>query len=184
MAVAVMEPEQALNLSLAGCSTADVLSLLAAAEKDQLRGLDLSLLDGVVGEEVISQALHFTRLSGKQARFRLAHVDLGSGTDSEQRMFDLRAERELRNTERAVHVGKKSESAKQKDFAVSAQMRREATAGIEAADQRLAEIEAELHELEGKQVDFPWFRLFSQLQAQAARLPTARFTVHYKAEGV
>ena len=68
---------------------------------------DLSSLDGEVDEKMVTQYLQFTRQSGEKAQLRLAHVDLGSGTDCEQRMFDLRAERELRNTERAVHVGKK-----------------------------------------------------------------------------
>ena len=172
MALGIMEPIG--TLSMSGCSAADLPSSLTAAEKDGFTGLDLSLLDGEVDENVVSHALQFTRLSGKQASLRLSHVDLGSGTDCEQRMFDLHAERELRNTERAVHVGKKGESAKQKDFAVSAQMRRDATAGIEAADQRLAEIEAELQDLESRQTAFPWFRLFSQLQAQAAWLPWSR----------
>eukprot|EP00913_Durusdinium_trenchii_P032678 g30587.t1 len=44
--------------------------------------------------------------------------------------------------EQAIHVKKKSESAKAKDFAVSAQMRREANAGIESAEQRLSDIDA------------------------------------------
>ena len=162
MAVSVMAPE---ILSLSGYNTADLASGFPA--EGNFTGLDLSLLEGDVDEDVVTQSLQFTRLSGKKANLRLAHVDLRSGTDAEQRMFDLRAERELRTTERAVHVGKKSESAKQKDFAVSAQMRRDATAGIEAADQRLAEIDTELQELETLQSSFPWFQLFSQLQAQS-----------------
>ena len=116
MAVSVMAPE---ILSLSGYNTADLASGFPA--EGNFTGLDLSLLEGDVDEDVVTQSLQFTRLSGKKANLRLAHVDLGSGTDAEQRMFDLRAERELRTTERAVHVGKKSESAKQKDFAVSAQ---------------------------------------------------------------
>ncbi|OLP96879.1 DEAD-box ATP-dependent RNA helicase 14 [Symbiodinium microadriaticum] len=164
MAVSVMAPE---ILSLAGYNAVDLASGSGFPAEGSFTGLDLSLLEGEVDEDVVQQSLQFTRLSGKKANLRLAHVDLGSGTDAEQRMFDLRAERELRSTERAVHVGKKSESAKQKDFAVSAQMRRDATAGIEAADQRLAEIDAELQELETLQSSFSWFQLFSQLQAQS-----------------
>eukprot|EP00435_Cladocopium_sp_Y103_P024208 s1711_g5.t3 len=95
----------------------------------------------------------------------LPHLDLGSGTDCEQLIFDLKAERELKNTEKAIHVNKKSQSAKAKDFAVSAQMRREANAGIEAAEQRLSEIDSELLKLEEQQKGSLWFLLFSEMQA-------------------
>jgi len=95
----------------------------------------------------------------------LPHVDLGTGTDCEQQIFDLKAEKELRNTEKAIFVNKKSQSAKAKDFAVSAQMRREANEGIEAAEQRLSEIDSQLQKLDEEKNGSLWFLLFSKMQA-------------------
>lgn len=99
---------------------------------------------------------------------QLPHLDLGTGTDCEQLIFDLKAERELKNTEKAIHVNKKSQSAKAKDFAVSAQMRREANAGIEAAEERLSAIDSQLLKLEEQQKGSLWFLLFSEMQAKTS----------------
>lgn len=82
--------------------------------------------------------------------------------------FDLKAERELKNTEKAIHVNKKSQSAKAKDFAVSAQMRREANAGIEAAEERLSATDSQLLKLEEQQKGSLWFLLFSEMQAKTS----------------
>ncbi|CAK9063140.1 unnamed protein product [Durusdinium trenchii] len=114
-------------------------------------------------EDLFQAALLQTSEGGSLS---FSHMDLGTGTDCEELIFQLKAERELRNTEKAIHVKKKSESAKAKDFAVSAQMRREANAGIESAEQRLSDIDTQLQGLEEQQKRSSWFLLFSLMQAQ------------------
>jgi len=96
----------------------------------------------------------------------VAHNDLGSGTDCEQRIFDLKAERVVRESEKAFHEKKRLESSKQKDFAVSAKMRRAATEGKEVAVARIAEIDEALQLLEQRRASAPWYVLFSPLAAQ------------------
>eukprot|EP00931_Biecheleriopsis_adriatica_P093332 TRINITY_DN67075_c0_g1_i1.p2 TRINITY_DN67075_c0_g1~~TRINITY_DN67075_c0_g1_i1.p2 ORF type:complete len:315 (+),score=87.37 TRINITY_DN67075_c0_g1_i1:49-945(+) len=157
-------------LRLSGCASEEALQQLQESTEAaaQHSGLDISMLNGDVGEELLGKSLEFCRAVGSGgASLRLAHVELGSCTEDEQRVFDLKAEKEVRNNERAMHVKKKSESGKQKDFAASAEMRRTANAGIEECDQRLADIAEELLALEQRQMRTPWYSLFSQLKAQS-----------------
>jgi len=136
-------------------------------EAANVHGLDLSMLDGDLSEELIRSALDFCKgTASGGAVLRFAHCDLGSGTNCEQRVFDLKAERNLQEMERSFNMKKKSESAKKKDFAEAAQMRRESTAAIEAADLRMAEIDKEMADLAKQQAQVPWHLLFSQLQTQ------------------
>ena len=53
-------------------------------------GLDLSLLEGSVQEELLDRALQLLSKAGAKC-LQLAHVELGSGTDCEQLLFDLKA---------------------------------------------------------------------------------------------
>jgi len=100
----------------------------------------------------------------------IAHNDLSSGSDCEQRIFELKAEKESREAERAFHQKKKKDSGATKDFAVSAQMRRRAEEGIAEAEQRLLAIAEELAERERRKEGFPWYVLFSNLEAQPVNM--------------
>mmetsp|Transcript_11917 Transcript_11917/g.20437 ORF Transcript_11917/g.20437 Transcript_11917/m.20437 type:complete len:255 (-) Transcript_11917:57-821(-) len=123
---------------------------------------------GTEARPAVEAALKLLSSEGRCTTLQLPHLDLGTGTDCEQLIFDLKAEKELKNTEKAIHVNKKSQSAKAKDFAVSAQMRREANAGIEAAEERLSAIDSQLLKLEEQQKGSLWFLLFSEMQAKTS----------------
>jgi len=132
----------------------------------QYDGLDLSMLDGMLDQDLVGKALDFCSRARGGALLRLAHCELGTGTNCEQRIFDLKAEKAVQESEKVLHVHKKSESSKQKDFAASAEMRRNATAGIEQCEQRLGEIAQDLADLDQVKMKSPWWLLFSQMQAR------------------
>jgi hypothetical protein len=146
----------------------EALSALAIrGEAPKFRGLDISLLDDDFDAEIAESVVALCgELAPGGAALRLAHNDLGSGSDCEQRIFDLKGEREMRENEKAFHEKKKKESSAVKDFAVSAQMRRAGEEGIAVAVARISAIDAELAELELKKDGTPWCVLFSQLEAQ------------------
>jgi len=125
------------------------------------------MLPTKVDDELISGTLEFCKhIHESDVELQLAHNDLGSGTDLEQHIFDLEVERDQREAEKAFHEKKKLDSSKAKDFSVSANMRRKATEGIESTTKRLQEIGDELRELEGRQVDVPWYLLCNRLAQQ------------------
>lgn len=161
-------------LQLPRAAREEVLATLATRgeEAAKFRGLDASLLDCDLDAEIAEGVAAFCgALAPGGAALRLAHNDLGSGTDCEQRIFELKAERESRETEKAFYEKKKKESSAQKDFAVSAQMRRAGQEGIDVAASRLAAIDAELAELDVKKERAPWCALFAGLEAlQVSRL--------------
>lgn len=168
-ALAGGEADGRLVLQLARADREEVLRGLAAREEaPKLRGLDVSLLrcdfDTEIAESVIALC---GALAPGGAALRLAHNDIGSGSDCEQRIFDLKAERESRETEKAFYVKKKKDSSAAKDFSVSAQMRRAGEEGIAVALEQLARIDEQLAELELKKEATPWCVLFSKLEAQA-----------------
>lgn len=148
-----------------GSSRAEVLKALEAKEANFL-GLDVSMLDFPVDEDFIDQLLESCDATEGGAILRLAHNELSSGTDCEQRIFDLRAERLLREADKERSVKRKADSAKQKDFAASAEMRRQGQAGIEAAEARLAAIDKELSDLNTKKETTPWSLLFSAMKVR------------------
>merc|ERR1712060_2125 len=104
---------------------------------------------------------------------RLAHTELGSGTDCEQRLFDAKAERVQRENEEKFHRKAKSDSSKEKDFSVSAQKRKAAEEGIEIAVDRLVAIDKDLAELDKKKNDFAWYTLFTQMECQNRNMITS-----------
>lgn len=146
----------------------DVFSALAVrGQAPKFCGLDISLLDCAFDAEIAESVVALCgELAPGGAALRLAHNDLGSGSDCEQRIFELKAEREMRESEKAFHQKKKKDSSAVKDFAVSAQMRRAGEEGIGVAQERISAIDAELTELELKKEGTPWCVLFSQLEAQ------------------
>lgn len=61
----------------------------------------------------------------------------------------------------------KKKSSSQKDFSVSAKMRREGEEGINVTESRIAAIDEELEILEAKKLLTPWCGLFSNLEKQS-----------------
>eukprot|EP00416_Gambierdiscus_australes_P042304 CAMPEP_0171098654 /NCGR_PEP_ID=MMETSP0766_2-20121228/48974_1 /TAXON_ID=439317 /ORGANISM="Gambierdiscus australes, Strain CAWD 149" /LENGTH=299 /DNA_ID=CAMNT_0011558051 /DNA_START=33 /DNA_END=932 /DNA_ORIENTATION=+ len=154
-------------LQLSQATREQLLNQLAVKGELQYRALQLPRLRCRVDAELVEVIVSFcAALPSGGVALSLAHNDLGSGTDCEQRLFDLKLEREQREAEKAYHQKKKSDSSKEKDFSVSAQMRRKAQEGIDAAIARLAAIDEELGNLETRKVETPWFLLLSRLEAQ------------------
>jgi len=154
-------------LQLSGATREQVLCQLEHREAPCLQRLDLSALNCVLDGGLSESLLSFCGVCPAGVQLRLAHNDLGSGTDCEQRIFDLKAEREMRESEKAYHQKKKSDSSKEKDFAASAQMRRKAEEGINVTAARLASIDEELEGLERRKAEVPWCQLFSRVEAQS-----------------
>mmetsp|Transcript_106283 Transcript_106283/g.188982 ORF Transcript_106283/g.188982 Transcript_106283/m.188982 type:complete len:296 (+) Transcript_106283:31-918(+) len=166
MAPAMVELEEPI-LRFSSLDDAQKLSQKEERGAQQYHGLDLSMLDGL-NQELLGHALEFCRsCSSSGALLRLAHCELGSGTSCEQKVYDLKVEKTVKENEKVMHVHKKSESSKQKDFAVSAQMRNAANAGIQECEQRLADVALELSDLEQTIIQTPWWLLFSQMQGSA-----------------
>lgn len=150
---------------------------LEGQEPASYGGLDLSMLsDCEFDRELAGRAFDFcgslldspslSSACGGGAILRLAHNDLGSGTQCEQRIFELKAERELREREKAFFKKRKSDSSKEKDFASSAKMRNSGEQGIAAAETRLNAIDDELKELDEKKELTPWHAVFSCMEYQ------------------
>lgn len=155
------------TLQLARATRADALSQLKGQSPFHYSELDLSLLDFDADSELAGCLFQFCgALPAGGVALRLAHNYLGSGTECEQRIHDLRTEREARESEKAHHEQKKRDASKQKEFSVSAGMRRRAEDGIKVSMERLATIDEELDELGRQKVGAPWYGLFSQFQAQ------------------
>jgi len=142
----------------------------ASKEAHNFSGLDASLLSCAVDTELADKLLDFCaalpQSAGSGSYLQLAHNDLGSGTDCEQRIFDRLVEREAREKEKTYHEKAKKEAANSKDFSVSAAKKRAAEEGINTAVARLADIDEELKELNQKKEKTPWYSLFSQLEVR------------------
>mmetsp|Transcript_45532 Transcript_45532/g.114721 ORF Transcript_45532/g.114721 Transcript_45532/m.114721 type:complete len:302 (-) Transcript_45532:235-1140(-) len=153
-----------------GATKAQALGRLdeATEEAHNFGGLDASLLSCTVDTELADKILCFCAALPRSvgSSLQLAHNDLSSGTDCEQRLFDRLAEREAREKEKAYHEKAKKDSANSKDFAVSAAQKRAAIEGIDKAVARLAEIDEELKELNFKKEQTPWYALFSQMEVR------------------
>lgn len=147
---------------------ADAKAQLRIAEARGFTGLDLSTCASTgIDEELAKAVCDFCAalpIAGGGV-LRLKHCDLGSGTSLEQRCFDLIAEQEIRQSEKAFYEKKKRDSSAQKDFAVAAAMRREGDEGMAKAADRLAAISEELSAMETQKAKTGWFRILSGLQA-------------------
>merc|ERR1719335_2119140 len=114
-----------------------------------------------LGTEIVGRLLDFCSGVTGGACLSIAHTDLGSGTDCEQRLFDLTNERRLRESEKVWAEKVKRDSSKEKDFAAAAEKRRKGQAGIDSAVERLAAIDADLADLEKQKLLTSWYVLFS-----------------------
>lgn len=139
---------------------------LSEAEACKFGGAELTMMRGEFTKELVECLLTFCAAAAPAggARLSLAHNDLGSGTECEQRLFELSAERRVRESEKAMAEKVKRDSSKEKDFSVAAGKRRQGQEGIDAANARLATIDEELADWQRRQVQTPWYILFTQLQ--------------------
>jgi len=152
-----------------GASKEQAFKLLegSAQEAQHFAGVDASLLDCELDTELADKLLEFcAALPNQGCVCRLAHNDLSSGTDTEQRLFERIAERELRERELRFNQELKKKASNQKDFAVSAAQRRTAEDGIAAATARLAALDEEVLELNRKKKEAPWYMLCSTIESR------------------
>lgn len=158
-----MEP-----LHLSEATREEALSKLNTSEARDFSGVDFSLYEGTIDREVSQALFAFCQKLRQGANsISLAHVDLGSGTPCEQRVFELLAEQKVREAEEKLQQKKKYESSKEKDFAAAASKKRTAQAAIDAAQARLDEINTELTGLEERKVETAWYLLFTGLDAMS-----------------
>jgi hypothetical protein len=116
--------------------------------------------------ELASSVLEFcAAVSAGGACLSITHSDLGSGRDDEQRLFELTAERRVRENEKVWAEKIKRDSSKEKDFSAAAAKRRQGQEGIDSADARLASIDTDLTELDKRKLQTPWYLLFCQIQS-------------------
>lgn len=151
-----------------GTTKEDALSNLDEARKgaQSFSGIEAPLLDCELDTELVEPMLEFCSSVPGGASLRVSHNDLGSGKDVEQRLFERLAERELREAEKKKSEQKKRDSSKQKDFGLSAGMRRAGEEGIQVAVARLAAIDEELEVLNCRKKDTPWYSLFSRMEGR------------------
>lgn len=155
----------------AGATREDLFSALdsAAAEKGGFNGVDASLLDCEVDREVADKLLSFCAglpcpADGVGIALRLAHTDLGSGTDCEQRLFDCLAEREATERQLKLQEQAKRDSSKEKDFSAAAGKRRKAEEGISVATARLEQLSDEIADVNRRKTETQWYALFTQME--------------------
>lgn len=153
-------------LQLSRLGRKEVLSRLDLKEAPNFRGVDVSMLTDDLDAELASSALEFcAAVSAGGACLSITHSDLGSGRDDEQRLFELTAERRVRESEKVWAEKLKRDSSKEKDFSAAAAKRRQGQEGIDTADARLADIDADLAELDKRKLQTPWYLLFCQIQS-------------------
>lgn len=153
-------------LQLSRLGRKEVLSRLDLEEAPSFRGVDVSMLTDDLDAELASSVLEFcTAVSAGGACLSITHSDLGSGRDDEQRLFELTAERRVRENEKVWAEKLKRDSSKEKDFSAAAAKRRQGQEGIDSADARLADIDADLAELDKRKLQTPWYLLFCQIQS-------------------
>jgi hypothetical protein len=144
----------------------EILNRLELEEASNFGGVMISMLSGGIDVELAAGLLQFCSFGqAGGACLSLMHSDLGSGTDCEQRLFDLTNERRIREGEKVFAEKVKRDSSKEKDFAAAAEKRRNGQAGIDAAVERLSAIDLELADLEKQKVKTSWYIIFDQLQA-------------------
>jgi hypothetical protein len=143
----------------------DVFRQLDKKEGPNFSGVEVSMLDDDLDSDLALALLDFCAGAPTgSACLSITHTDLGSGTDCEQRLFDLAAERKRRESEKIWAEKVKRDSSKEKDFSAAAEKRRKGEEGINSAVERLATIDAELVELEKQKLKTAWYLLFSQIQ--------------------
>lgn len=153
-----------LQITRLGCK--DGLCRLDVKEAPRFRGVEVSMLSDDLDTEFARGLLSFCgAVPSSAACLSITHTDLGSGTDCEQRLFDLTAERRVRESEKVFAEKLKRDSSKEKDFAAAAAKRRKGQEGIDSAVERLAAIDADLADLEVQKLQTSWYALFSQIQA-------------------
>jgi len=135
-------------------------------DKEGYSGIDAALLECELDMELVERLLEFCSSCPNDASLRVAHNDLGSGKDVEQLIFEKLAERNVREGEKKMNEQKKRDSAKQKDFGISAGMRRAGDEGIKVAVARLAALDEVLEELNRRKKETPWYALFSRLEGR------------------
>jgi len=141
------------------------LSQLEVQAAQGFGGVEVSMLNDNLDTELAGRLLEFCAAVPGGACLSIVHTDLGSGTDSEQRIFELTNERLSRESEKVFAEKLKRDSSKEKDFSAAAEKRRKGQAGIESAVERLAAIDADLGSLEKVKLETPWYLLFSRLEA-------------------
>lgn len=153
-------------VQLSRLSQPDALRRLDVKEAPRLCGVEVSMLSDDLDVELARGLLDFcAAVPSGGACLSITHTDLGSGTDCEQRLFELNAERHVRESEKVWAEKIKRESSKEKDFAAAAAKRRKGQEGIDSAVERLSVIDADLVELEKQKMQTSWYALFSQIQA-------------------
>lgn len=151
-----------------GTTKEELFRRLGQASSACVTGIDATLLACEVDQEVAESMLEFcSSLPDGGLSLRIAHNDLGSGRDTEQRFFDRLAEREKREAEKKYHEQQKRDSSKQKDFGISAGMRRKAEEGISVTAAHLAQLDEELGELARLKKETPWYALFARMEARS-----------------
>jgi len=153
-------------LQLSGLACKDVLNSLDIKAADKFSGVEVAMLSDDLDIELAEGLLDFcSAVSAGGTCLNVVHTDLGSGTDCEQRLFELIGERSMRETEKTWSEKLKRDSSKEKDFAAAAEKRRKGQAGVEVAVARLAEIDQDMAKLEMQKLQTSWYALFSQIQA-------------------
>mmetsp|Transcript_21885 Transcript_21885/g.40248 ORF Transcript_21885/g.40248 Transcript_21885/m.40248 type:complete len:308 (-) Transcript_21885:74-997(-) len=154
-------------LNLARCGPQDALTLLASSTGSHVQGVDMSMMDGPVDMVLTDKLVTFCADLSKErgCHLRLSHNDLSSGSDCEQRIFDLVSEKKVREAEKVYHEKRKTDSSKEKDFAAAAGMKRKAQENIDVAMSRLAAIDEELKALDERKVAASWHSLFASLKS-------------------
>lgn len=153
-------------LELSHLTCKEVLSRLNSKDAPSYSGVEVAMLGDDLDIDMARALLDFCAgVPARAACLSITHSDLGSGTECEQRLFELAAERKIRESEKSWAEKVKRDSSKEKDFAAAAEKRRKGQAGIDAANERLTAIDADLDELEKQKLQTPWYALFSEMQA-------------------
>lgn len=154
-------------LQLPCLNSAEVLNRLLAEEASNFSGIAISRFDSDINGDLAASMLKFCNgVHPGGATLSLTHTDIGSGTDCEQRMFELIAERRVRESEKVFAEKVKRDSSKEKDFTAAASKKRKGQAGIDGAVERLTAIDAELADLERQKLQTSWYCLFNQIQIE------------------
>jgi len=151
-------------LELSYMSCAEILNRLEIEDASNFDGIEVSMMSDDIDADTASVLLRFCAGMPSLGALRLIHCDLGSGTECEQKIFELIAERVVRESEKAFAEKVKRDSSKEKDFAQAAAKRRQGEAGRDAANERLAAIDVELATLEKQKLLTPWYCLFNEMK--------------------
>merc|ERR1719183_3469251 len=88
-------------LQLSHLGSPEIRNRLDIEDASSYSGVRISMLKDDISEEAAAALIQFCAVgSTSGACLSLAHCDLGSGTDCEQRIFDLSNERRVRESEK------------------------------------------------------------------------------------